>query len=272
MNNHINEFLRILRDNNYEQKFYSSINEIDILPFTKEDNPEDNSEDNIGDNPVDNPEDIQDYFDDKASDSLAYYELNGYSDFNDLEDYLNENLYDFKIAFIADGCAKDKSLKNEIVQQVSFIKKELSELKETVKFLKDFALIALIRTKTNFCDEVISFITNQEIRIKPRRQKDSDNPNRLKQKEVVILFYYLRDLGLISKGMQNNEYAQYISDLTGYQAEKIRKDLSYIKNLSKSNESGSFIESDYDGVKRKLEQKLIKAIVADYKEKFPSSS
>ena len=42
MNNHINEFLRILRDNNYEQKFYSSINEIDILPFTKEDNPEDN--------------------------------------------------------------------------------------------------------------------------------------------------------------------------------------------------------------------------------------
>jgi hypothetical protein len=146
------------------------------------------------------------------------------------------------------------------------------DLKETVKFHKDFALIALLRIKTHFCDEVISFITNQEIRIKPRKQKDSNNLNRLKQKEVVILFYYLRDLELISKGMQNNEYAQYISDLTGYEAEKIRQDLSYIKNESQSNEGGSFQESDYDGIKRKLEQKLIKAILADYEEKFPSSS
>jgi len=268
MNNKINDFLGILRDNNYEQKYYSSIDEIDILPFTKEDNPEDNSEDIIGDNPVDNPEDIQDYFDAKASDSLTYYELNGYSDFNDLKDYLNENLYEFKIEFIADGYAKDKSLKNELIQQVSLIKKELSELKETVKFRKDFALIALIRTKTNFCDEVISFINNQENRIKPRRQKDSDNPNRLKQKEVVLLFYYLRDLGLISKGMQNNEYAQYISDLTGYEAEKIRQDLSYINNELQSNEGGHFQESDYEGIKRRLVQKLIKTLSADYKEKF----
>jgi hypothetical protein len=273
MNNKINDFLRILRDNNYEQKYYSSIDEMGFLPFTKEDNPEDNSEDNIGDNPVDNPEDIQDYFDAKASDSLVYYELNGYSDFDDLEDYLNENLYEFKIEFISGGFAKDTSLKNEIIQQVTIIKSELLNLKETVKFHKDFALIALLRTKTNFCDEVISFINNQENRIKPRRQKDSkNNPNRLKQKEVVILFYYLRDLELISKGMQNNEYAQYVSDLTGYEAEKIRQDLSYIKNESQSNEGGGFQESDYDGIKRKLEQKLIKAILADYEEKFPSSS
>jgi hypothetical protein len=257
MNNHINEFLRILRDNNYEQKYYSSTDEIGFLPFTKEDNPDDVTEDLS-----------EDEVDVKASESLAYYELNGYSDFNDLEDYLNENLYDFKISFIEAGCAKDKSLKNEIVQQITIIKSELTELKETVKFLKDFALIALIRTKTNFCDEVVSFITNQDIRIKPRRQKDSENLNRLKQKEAVILFYYLRDLGLISKGMQNNEYAQYISDLTGYEAEKIRQDLSYIKNESQSNEGGSFQESDYEGIKRQLVQKLIKAISAVYKEKF----
>jgi hypothetical protein len=254
MNNHINEFLRILRDNNYEQKYYSSIDEIKILPFTNEDIPKDISEDEV-----------------EASESLAYYELNGYSDFNDLEDYLNENLYDFKIAYIADGCGKDKSLKHEIIQQITIIKSELGELKETVKFLKDFALIALIRTKTNFCDEVISFITNQEIRIKPRRQKDSDNPNRLKQKEAVILFYYLRDLGLISKGMQNNEYAQYISDLTGYEAEKIRQDLSNINKKSSSTDKTRIQDSDYDGIKRALEKKLIIAISADKKEKFPSS-
>jgi hypothetical protein len=256
MNNHINEFLRILRDKHYEQK--SGINEMGFLPFTKEDNPEDNSEDNIGDNPVDNPEDIQDYFDDKASDSLAYYELNGYSDFDDLEEYLNENLNEFKIAFISEGYSKDKNLKEEIIQQVSLIKRELSELKETVKFLKDFALIALLRTKTNFCDEVISFINNQENRIKPRRQIDLDNPNRLIQKEVVILFYHLREAGLIGKNIPNNVYAQYISDLTGYEAEKIRQDLSNIKSDSQSTDSERFQKTDYDG-----------AIVADCKVKFP---
>jgi hypothetical protein len=272
MNYHISEFLKILRDNHYEQKLYSSIDEMDILPFTKEDNPEDNSEDNIGDNPIDNPEDIQDYFDVKASDSLTYYELNGYSDFDDLEDYLNENLNEFKIAFFADGYEKDKSLKNEIVQQVSLIKGELLELKETVKFLNDSALIALLRTKTNFCDEVVSFINNQENRIKPRRLVDPNNPNRLIQKEVVILFYHLRETGFIGKNIPNNVYAQYISDLTGYEAEKIRQDLSYIKNESQSNEGGSFQESDYDGIKRKLEKKLIKAISADYEEKFPPSA
>jgi hypothetical protein len=48
--------------------------------------------------------------------------------------------------------------------------------------------------------------------------------------------------------------------------------LSNIKNDSQSTDSERFQESDYNGIKRKLEQKLIKAIVADYKEKFPSSS
>ncbi len=251
MNNKINDFLRILRDNHFEQKFYSSIDDFDINPFTKEDIPEGISEDDI-----------------EASDSLAYYELNGYSDFNDLEDYLDENLSEFKIAFIADEYVKDKILKNEIIQQVTIIKNELSELNETVKMLKDFALIALLRTKTQFCDEVISFINNQENRIKPRRHIDTNNPNRLIQKEVVILFYHLREAGLIGKNIPNNVYAQYISDLTGFEAEKIRQDLSNINNESLSTDSERFQKSDYDGIKRKLEQKLIKAIVADYKEKF----
>lgn len=271
MNNPISDFLRILRDNDYEQKIASSIDDIPFCPFTEEDILEDNRRENVVDSPreVDNLEDIEEDFDVNAPDALMYYELNGFSDFDELKDYLNEVLSEFKIAFIADGFAKDKVLKNEIVHQITAIKVELSELKE-FRLIKDPALNALLRIKTQFCDEVISFINNQEIRVITKRQISQDNPNRLKQKEVVILFHHLRDTGLIGKNIPNNVYAQYISDITGYESQKIRQDLSNIKNDSQSTDSQRFQKTDYDGLKRHLEQKVIKSILTDLKEKFPN--
>jgi hypothetical protein len=56
--------------------------------------------------------------------------------------------------------------------------------------------------------------------------------------------------------------------LTGYEAEKIRQDFSNINNELQRNEGGRFQESDYEGIKRQLVQRLIKAISAKYKEKF----
>lgn len=270
MNNPITDFLKILRDNDFEQKI-ATIDNIPFCPFTEEDIPGYNLGDNhVGPREFDSQKDIEGDFDVNASDSPLYYELNGYSDFDDLEDYLNENLSEFKIAYIADGYAKDKNLRNEIVHQVTIIKNELSELKETNQFHKNFALNALFRTKANFCDEVISFMNNQDSRLIPKRQIDHDNPNRLKQKEVVILFYHLRELGLLGKNIPNNVYAQCISDITGYESEKIRQDLSNIKKDSKSTDSERFQKTDYDGIKRHLEQRLIKSIITDLKEKFPS--
>ena len=252
MNDQISNFLRILHDNIFEQKFYSSPEEIDILPFEKDDIP-------FGMNEEDFTE----------ADTLEYHELNGFKIYDDLEDFLNQHMREFKIDFIANGFSKNKVLKTEIIQQVNTAKTDLLELKQTTSMFKDAAFNALIRLKTNICDEVISFITNQENKIKSHGQRDNNHPNRLKQKEVVILFYHLRKLGLIDENIPNNVYAQYISDITGYESEKIRQDLSNILDESTSTDKLRFQQNDYEGIKRKLEQKIIKAIVADLEIKFP---
>jgi hypothetical protein len=250
MNNEVTNFLRILRDNNYVANYDPIPEGMDIYPIEKEEIESEVLEEEV-----------------TFHDSLRYFMLNGFRSPYDLEDYLSNQFSDFKVALISDGSLKDKNFKTEIIEQVSIIKNYLYQLLESIKVLNDITFNELITWKIKYCEEVIKFVNSQVPVNVIKNVKVSGKLTSLKQKEIVILFHHLRELGLLGKEMTNKEYSHCISTLTGYDSEQIRQDLSHITSKSNSVEHYQFQATDYSGIKRALEQKLLKAIEEKTKEK-----
>ena len=253
MNKQLTDYLEILSDYSFEQKTIT-MSDVPILEYRVEDI----------------PVEWQD-IDLEESDSPSYYELHGCSSYEELEDFLTKYFREFKISFIANNFDTNETLKQEYISQVNEFREELSN---TTLFhamlLKDMSFVSLVKTKIRFCEYTVDFIEKQGQKKKTHKATNYNNLNQLKQKEVVILFHHLRELGLIAKGIPNNVYNQYISDLTGYAAEKIRQDLSNVSKESTSVDSNRFQESDYEGVIRVIKRKLLHKIEAEYKDKYKS--
>lgn len=73
---------------------------------------------------------------------------------------------------------------------------------------------------------------------------------------------------MIGNGIPKTVYSQFISDLTGYGAEKNRQDLSHIEKEASSTDRMRIQSSDYDEVKKSIGRKLLNAIIADYEDRF----
>lgn len=254
MNKQLTDYLEILSDSSFEQKTIETMSDVPMLDYRVEDI----------------PVEWQD-IDLEESDSPYYYELHDCNSYEELEDFLTKYFREFKISFIANDFGANEVLKQEYISQVNEFKEELSN---TTLFhamlLKDMPFISLVKTKIRFCEDTIDFIEKQGQKKKSQKAKNFSNQNLLKQKEVVILFHHLRELGFIAKGIPNNVYSQYISDLTGYTAEKIRQDLSNVNKESTSVDSNRFQESDYEGLTRAIKRQLLPKIEAEYKDKFNS--
>jgi hypothetical protein len=242
MDDQITEFMDILRDNAIDTKYPEAFKE-----FTGDELKKKIKE--IGKIP-------------------AYFLLNGFDNTIDFAKYLNSHFGSFKIAYIANNLANNKSFQSEMANQIQSIKYLLSELKDRFKLLNIYSLDSLLNLKIQYCDRTISFLNDQAAKNPITKLKPKVTPTNLKQNQVVILFYHLRKLKYIGIDIDNKSYAQYISVLTGYAAEKIRQDLSHISSESYSVERVLFQVSDYRGIIREL-NKLIVAIDKDSKDKFP---
>ena len=134
--------------------------------------------------------------------------------------------------------------------------------------LRDETFDTLLKVKIEICSETLRFLNNTLVvaptppLAKPTKvKKPFGKFTSLTQNQIVILFHYLRMHKCIGEETPNNLYAEYISELTGFSAEKIRQNLSHIS----SHENSEFLKTDYYAVKRVLD-KVICSISADFEE------
>ncbi len=136
MTNPIQEFIKVLHDNNYVPKYR------------------------------DIPEDFEHYDELKAEihetgelpESMRYFEINGISRQYDMEEYLASIFMTFKSSFIDKGYLKDNVNKKAIKQQFNNIREELAIINKQVRSIGDIDLNAIIDTKIDYCDKAIEFI------------------------------------------------------------------------------------------------------------------
>ena len=197
--------------------------------------------------------------------------LNGYANINDLSSYLNSHYANFKMAYITNNYYENERVKDELIHQILPVKSNIITLKEKSKSLPE-QNESLYDVKIQYCEKTIEFLKKQVNKDSPKTKSTrSTNVSELKQNQVVILFYHLKQLGDVGKDLPKNVYANHISKLTGFNDEKIRQGLSNISNDSMSSDKMRFLETDYSGIKRALKT-LIDEIDKDCKEKYPISS
>lgn len=207
------------------------------------------------------------------------FKLNGCSQPVELENILESGSEKFGIAIIDTYNNIDKKELKEVVKKIKWSKDELELILQANRKNTFPLLDKLISVKIEFCSEIIRFLNfhlsvftlqkKVEPKVSERPKKQFENLTCLSQNEVIILAYYLRELGYIGKDMTKIDYAKHFSALTGYAAEKIRQDLSHVSKKSNSLESIEFLEKEYSKVWRALD-KVIAAIKKDSDERFSS--
>jgi hypothetical protein len=195
-----------------------------------------------------------------------FIELNGFRNTSDLDNYLLESLAKFKSIAIGSGLFKNKVLQNELTQRVFTVRTELGELK-LVNIKSRFSnYIPLIDLKINYCDKTLDFISNIKNETSRLGGKKIGDHTELTQKQVAILFHYLKELGYAGKRMDNDDFTQLVAEITDYSSEQIRQDFSRIKKISKIDRFG-FQETDFDLVKKSL-RRMIQKLDEESKIKF----
>ena len=136
MTNPIAEFISVLHDNNYVTKYKDIPEDFEHADELKAEIHE------MGELP----------------DSMRFFEVNGISRENDMDEYLASMLISFKSSFIDKGYLKDNVNKKAIKQQINDVRKELNDLKQEVQQIGDIDLIALYNCKIRYCEKTIGFI------------------------------------------------------------------------------------------------------------------
>lgn len=196
--------------------------------------------------------------------------LNGYWKTKDLDEFFHAEFAEFKAYFTKNNYWNDQSLKDELSKTIRSSNIYLRHIMH-VNNRNDVRLIdSLFKVKYEYANETIRFIDNpliiinNQVKLKQAKpKKPFENLTNLTQNQTVIMFYYLRRLGYIGKEMPNNLYAQHIAELTGFAAEKIRQDLSNIKDV----DNDEFIEANYSYVQRVL-TKVAATIKSETEQKF----
>lgn len=277
MDDKIREFLNLLSDNRVRVKFYK--------PPDWFDGTDNLSDIELNDANLLHEEEYPSYlighrmFGEVSQfpDSIKRYQLNGYQKDSELEKFLILQFGKFKNIFVQSNIWNNKDSKAEIVDFVRGTRNELDHILHSARLLNDSRFNHLIKVKTDVCMETLRFINYPISNIEQFNSVNSRPIGKKKQiakltdfsqNQIVILFHYLREHRLIGEEMPKNLYAQHISELTGFAAEKIRQDLSHIGKKSNSLESGEFLEVDYSVVRRALD-KVIATIKKDSEVRFP---
>ena len=196
--------------------------------------------------------------------------LNGYWKTKDFDEFLHSEFAEFKAYFTKNNYWNDQSLKDELSKRIRSSNIYLRHIMHVNNRNGVRLIDSLFKVKYEYANETIRFIDNPLIIIsnqaeqkQTKPKKPIDNLTCLTQNQVVILFHYLRKQELVGRGMPDKMYAQYISELTGFANEPIRKDLSNIKNI----DSIEFIEANYSAVQRVLAE-VTKKIKSESVERF----
>jgi hypothetical protein len=230
-------------------------------------------------------ENVDEEFDKKVSDMLNtvsldeeisvkhdgnpfYVELNGYSDPNDLDIYLERCFNQFKKVAVEIKLNKNKLLQDAISQRIISIREELLKLKNNTKCKRYRNYLSLFEIKIKYCDKILGFLSNIKIEtLKLSGKKIGDN-TALTQKRVSILFYYLQKIGYAGKNMETDDFTKLVAEITGYSSEQIRQDFSHIKKISSEDYYG-FQLVDFEKVISYL-RVMINNMEEDSKIKFPT--
>jgi hypothetical protein len=274
MEDSIKEFIDIMTDNHFIVKRYKfGSNSFNDSQF---DNTEFDEKLLLSKNEF-NIDDFLEFMESKLfrADGIFSFELNGYNHSKGLENFLESEFEKFRIFIVNNFNENEKSSLKEIVERIKPSRNELDFLRHANIRSRFLGYKSLASIKVEFCAETIRFINNHQLfmlsnpinKKKAKPQKVYGNLTKFNQNQIVILFHYLREKEFIGIGMQKNSFADFISGLTGFAAEKIRQDLSHIDKKSNSTDRDDFLESDYNAVRRGLD-KVIASIKEVLEEKF----
>ncbi len=205
----------------------------------------------------------------ECSKDTFYAELDGFRNTPDLEKYLESLFLEFKRTAVDTNLVKNKLIQNEISSKIFQVREDLHKLILDTNNERFSNLESLVNIKITYCDKVLDFISNIKNEISRLSGKKSGLHTDLTQKQIVILFHHLHELGYVGKGITNDELAGLISQLTSFSADKIRQDLSLVKKESTGVDSEEFKETDYTILRRYI-KRLIESIEKEQKGKFPS--
>ncbi len=226
-------------------------------------------------------DDFYEYLESDAFGSGAFflYELNDNQNPTEFENTLFANFEKFKKDFYHNNYFNEHNIKNEITNQIRLTKNQLEKILFKISSFETEpynilmgAFKMLIKVKIEFCAETLRFINFPLAILQPSKDEKSAKPKKpsgeltdLTQNQVIILSFYLKELGCLGKSMPKNLFAAQISELSGFSTEKIRQDLSHIANP----ESYEFSESDYVVVRRFLKD-IIERIEQDCQKIYSS--
>ena len=206
-------------------------------------------------------DELLDYIESQESlyNTAISFELNSFEKPNLLENFLETEFEKFRIFIVNNFNEIEKSILKEIVEKIKFSRNELGYLLNANIRSMFSGHKSLTSVKIEFCAETIRFInsplfiTNSQVYKKKNKPKKSfGDLTSLNQNQIVILFHYLIEHEYIGKGMTKNLYAEPISELTGFSAEKLRQGFSHVEKKSNSIDKLRFTEADYSVARRAL--------------------
>ena len=200
MNSAIQKFMDILADNDYTAKYKDIPEEID------------NRDEMVAE--------IQTILDDDGllPDSLRFFELNGKTTTSELESDLHKSFRQFRSEFLAGNYSGNDSFKHEVINQLENTMMEIKKALDESKQLKDETLLEMLEAKAVICEEVKTFVLNQQNTVEQKLPKKKQQEKRsfkwLKDEELLLNFYnHLKSNVLISKDTDVNDFKEVFSNI-----------------------------------------------------------
>ena len=200
MNSDIQKFMDILADNDYTVKYKDIPQEVD------------NRDELVAE--------LQTILDDDGllPDSLRFFELNGKTTAPELKSHLHNAFQKFRNGFLTVDYSGNDSFKHELMKQLDDNLREIEKAMHESKQLKDETLLEMFEAKAVVCEEVKTFILNQQITFEQKSPKKKQQEKRsfkwLKDEELIVNFYnHLKSNDLISVDTDINDFRAVFSNI-----------------------------------------------------------
>mgnify|MGYP007070671741 FL=1 len=151
-------------------------------------------------------------------DSLRFFELNGKTTTSELESDLHKSFRQFRSEFLAGNYSGNDSFKHEVINQLENTMMEIKKALDESKQLKDETLLEMLEAKAVICEEVKTFVLNQQKTVEQKLPKKKQQERRsfkwLKDEELLLNFYnHLKSNVLISKDTDVNDFKEVFSNI-----------------------------------------------------------